>query len=189
MTNASKSRVSRRVLNVALWFCLLPGAVRGQESAPQTERRSLPEYEVKAAFLLNFVKFVAWPPLAERAEAPAFDICILGDNPFGHALDRITEGETVDNRPIAVKHIRKFTAGCEVLFIAASERDIAGILNQTGPGVLTIGESPSFLREGGIINFVVEDRRVRFDVNRKAAERASLEISSHLLSVARAVAK
>lgn len=185
MTQANKSRISLSVLSAVLWCCFLPGAVRGQENAQQIERRSASEYEVKAAFLLNFVKFVAWPQLVDRAQAPAFNICILGDNPFGRSLDRITEGETVNRRPIAVKHIRKFTAGCEVLFIAGSERDTAGILNQTGPGVLTVGESPDFLRDGGMINFVVDDRRVRFDVNRKAAERASLQISSRLLSVAR----
>ena len=142
---------------------------------------------MKAAFLLNFAKFVTWPTSDESQYGSALAMCIVGEDPFGGALDRLVEGETMNGRPIRVVRVNKYEPQCRVLFVPASERNTAAILNQVGPGVLTVGESPDFLRNGGMIDFFVDDRKVRFDVNRTAAERASLQISSRLLAVARSV--
>jgi hypothetical protein len=186
----SKGRSSRQLPFVAVLGVFLSATtVHGQNKVPPAARRTVTEYEVKAAFLLNFAKFVEWPPVEEsRAKSP-FSICIFGDDPFGKALDQIVEGEFIDNRPLVVQRLRRSPEHCEVVFVSASERNIPTILNQVGSGVLTVGESPDFLSDGGIINFVIDGRRVRFDISRGAAERASLRISSRLLGVARSVLK
>jgi hypothetical protein len=145
------------------------------------------EYEVKAAFLLNFTKFIEWPSGADAANGH-FNICILGQDPFGETLDQIVTGEKVEGHPIAVRRISALSAAtCEILFISKSERDVGKVLAETAGGTLTIGETEGFLRQGGMIALVVDDRRVRFDVNTAAAARGGLRISSRLLNVARSV--
>ena len=171
----------------ALGILLTDGVVESQPGGGQEARRSVAEYDVKAAFLLNFAKFVEWPHSDEARARTPFSICILGDDPFGGALDQVIQGETIEDRSLVVKRISKLREGCEVLFISSSERDIPSILKQAGPRVLTVGEGSDFLRKGGMISFLIEDRRVRFDVNLGAADRASLRISSRLLGVARTV--
>ncbi len=150
----------------------------------QQARPAVTEYDVKAAFVLNFAKFVEWP---DTNSSEPFSICTLGEDPFGAALDRIVAGETINNRKVVVRRLRKWQQPCDVVFFSNSERDTPSILREIGSGVLTVGESPDFLRHGGMINFVIADRRVRFDVNRTAAENASVKISSRLLGVARSV--
>lgn len=149
------------------------------------------EYQVKAAFLLNFARFIEWPETSFAGPHASFAICILGDDPFGPALTQIVTGETVGRRNLVVHRIRRLPEpnSCHVLYIHPAEKDIAKTLAGLGPGILTVGEGAPFLRDGGMIAFVVEDRRVRFDVNRRAAEGASLKISARLLAVARLVEK
>ncbi len=145
------------------------------------------EYGVKAAFLLNFTKFVEWPPNPASAD-PSFNICILGEDPFHGVLDRIAEGEAVNGRRLVVQKIRRVEPRlCRMIFIGRGEPEVPRLLESVGPGVLTVGEGERFLHEGGMIAFVIEGRRVRFDVNQRAASRAGLQISSRLLSVARSV--
>jgi len=148
------------------------------------------EYKVKAAFLLNFPKFIDWPAAAFPAADSPFNICILGDDPFNRALDRAAEGEVVNGHHIQVQRIRKGeTRSCAILFIPRSEPDVPRVLQTVEPGVLTVGESDRFLREGGMVAFVLEERHVRFDINQTVATRAGLQISARLLNVARAVEK
>lgn len=179
----SASRRRRFSPRVLCGILLLGTASAWYQSGPAQRDRS--EYEVKAAFLLNFTRFIEWPP----ADAPAgdpFHICILGDDRF-IMLDTIVAGERVGSRPIEVRRLRRWQPPCQILFISDSVRDVFPILRRLGPGVLTVGESPRFLSEGGMINFVVENRKVRFDINQKAARDASLKMSSRLLNVARRV--
>lgn len=155
--------------------------------APVAQRPS--EYQVKAAFLLNFTKFIDWPPGALSDPNGPFTICLLGDDPFGPVLDQMVEGEKVGNHKVAVERLQsKPSSGCQVLFVSSSEKDIPDILGTIAPGVLTVGDKESFVREGGIIGFVLDHRRVRFDISQSAAAKASLKLSSKLLSVARTVA-
>ncbi len=160
-----------------------------QEDSRRTAARELPEYQVKAAFLLNFARFVEWPATQTVGVAgnSPLTICIAGDDPFGGTLDRLARGEAVNGRPVVIRRFWQRESTCQILFVSGSERDLFRALGRAEPGVLTVGEDAAFLTEGGMINFVVEDRRVRFDVNLKAAERASVRISSRLLSVARSV--
>lgn len=149
------------------------------------------EYPVKSAFLLNFTKFVEWPSTAFEAADSPIAICILGDDPFGSALDQIVAGETVNGRKITIVRIRRAPAPrmCQVVFVSRPEKEAASLLASLEPGVLTVGEGDNFLRDGGMIAFVLENRRVRFSANQAAAENAGLKISSRLLTVARSVKK
>jgi len=149
------------------------------------------EYQVKAAFLLNFTKFVEWPASAFEAANSPIAICILGEDPFGAALDQIVAGEVVNGRSLAVQRLKRppMPKSCQTLFISRADKEPPKIRSSFGPGVLTVGEGESFLHDGGMIAFVIENRRVRFSINQSAAENAGLKLSSKLLSVARSVEK
>jgi hypothetical protein len=150
-----------------------------------------PEYYVKAAFLLNFTRFVGWPAAAYSDTAAPFTICVLGPDPFGDTLDQLVEGESASGRKLEVKRLQQRPAAktCQLVFVGRSEKEAADMINGLGPGVLTVGESDWFLRAGGMIAFVVVGRQVRFDINPRAASKASLTLSSRLLGVARSVQK
>lgn len=149
------------------------------------------EYQVKAAFLLNFAKFVEWPSSAFADADSPVAICILGKDPFGRTIDDLVQGEVANGRKLMVRRTSQLPPpqACQVVFAEASTKDVAKTLNGLGRGVLTVGEGGSFLRDGGIIAFVIENRRVRFDINQTAAEGAALKLSSKLLSVARSIEK
>jgi hypothetical protein len=153
------------------------------------QQRGMSEYEVKAAYLLNFARFVEWPPLTPGLPSEPFSICIIGDDPFQGALDRLTNGEGINGRPILVRRVSRWQEYCQIVFISGSERDVFRTLRQVGRGVLTVGEEEGFLSDGGLINFVIEDKKVRFDVSLKAATEAGVRINSRLLGVARKVVK
>jgi len=162
-------------------------------AAPQSPSARSPasEYQVKAAFLLNFTKFVEWPASAfEDARSP-ISICIFGDDPFDGALNQLVEGELVNSRKVVVQKIRRTPApkSCQVLFVGSAEKAVSKLLSASGPAVLTVGEGDGFLRDGGMIAFVLDSRRVRFEINQTAAAGAGLTMSSRLLSVAKAVEK
>jgi hypothetical protein len=153
------------------------------------ENPTLAEYEVKAAYLLNFARFVDWPPLADRTQDELLSICVLGDDPFEGTLERLARGEVVNGQPIVVRRVSRYEESCRILFVSRSERDLFRVLRGVNGNVLTVGEDERFLFEGGMISFAIENRRVRFDVNLKAAEQASVRISSRLLVVARKVVR
>lgn len=147
-----------------------------------------PEYEVKAAFLYNFAKFVEWP---SPSSAPSFRICVLGRDPFGLALSNIVQSKSISGRPIVSVQLQSPAEVrlCHILFISRSDPEILKqVLERThGLPVLTVGESADFLRLGGMINFVLEQDRVRFEISLESAERHHLKLSSKLLAVARVV--
>lgn len=175
-----------RAFNTALVATVLvfASALQAAESPPS-------EYQVKGAFLLNFTKFIEWPAAVfEKPDSP-FGICILGEDPFGRDLDALLEGEVVGRRKLTVQRLRSapIPKACQVLFVSKSEKTTSSFLEGLGPGILTVSDRDEFLREGGMIAFVIQNRRVRFDINRRATERASLTISARMLKVARSVQK
>jgi hypothetical protein len=179
-------RYLRRVCGV---LSLLAGlAANARFSACLAEEQPL-EYQVKAAFLLNFTKFTQWPPNAFADGNAPLSICILGDDPFGSVIDQLVQGETADGRKLSVQRLSRAPQpkACQVLFVNKSGKEISRMLAQLGPDVLTVGEGDPFLRDGGMIAFVVDNRRVRFDINQAAAQSAGIALSSKLLSVARSV--
>ena len=173
--------------------CLLLGGGMSRPAAAETV--PFREYEVKAAFLFNFAQFIEWPAQAFTNAATPFVIGVVGDisdNRFGHVLNQIMQGETIAGRRILLKFPRQFEelAGCQILFIGRSEQarlpQILSLVNRAG--VLTVGETDSFTRLGGIINFITRDNKVRFELHLDNAARAGLKVDAKLLKVAQVVA-
>jgi hypothetical protein len=168
---------SARLAVWALLFSLTCTAVFSQQGKPS-------EYALKAAYLYNFGKFVEWPAPPEKE----FPICILGQNPFGSALDGIVRGETIGGQPLVTRPIERGQTvnGCRVLFIGASEENrLSMILDSIAAApVLTVSDIPNFVTRGGMIGFVMADNKIRFEVNLSAAQSAGLMFSSQLLKVA-----
>jgi YfiR/HmsC-like len=151
-------------------------------------RGQINEYQVKAFFLYNFARYVEWPPQSFKAVNDPIVICILGLNPFGSALVEAVAGKMVEGRPFVVRQISDIQPGgnCHILFVNSSERkrfrSLAGRLQ--GSGVLSVGETQGFTTDGGVINFRLEDGKVRFEIDVDAAGREHLHISSKLLTLA-----
>ncbi len=150
----------------------------------------LDEYQVKAAFLYNFAKFVDWP--AEHPHDP-FRICVLGHDPFGRALDNVVAGRSIGERPVAVLRISapEAASGCQVLFVSSSERKriLPLLAEAAGTGVLSVGEVGTPTSSGMIVNFALEGGSVRFEVDVAAAAREKVSLSSKLLNLAIRVKK
>ena len=148
------------------------------------------EYQVKAAFLFNFAKFVEWPTEAFSDPNAPLVITVFGEDPFNGSLEAV-KGKLVNNRKLTIRRVKDIQdiGKSNVLFVSPSaKKELARILEALqGQSVLTVGEDGVFTQCGGIINFVKEDNRVRFEVNVSAAERAGLKISSRLLALARIV--
>lgn len=187
--HAPNRRRRRLLRNPAIRLCLLTALVVNDISSA-AESQPL-EYEVKAAFLLNFIKFIDWPATAFASADSPIGICVFGHNPFDNVLNEMVDGEVVNGRRLAVASMKLPPApkSCQVAFISMAEEDVHKVLPGLGHGVLSVGEGEHFVREGGIITFVIENRRVRFDINRSAAASAGLKLSSKLLSLARLVEK
>ena len=182
LTNALLGRLGAVVLGVMTAIVPRPDhRVRAQEAL---------ENDVKAAFLFNFTKFVDWPPGAFEDPASPIRVCVVADAAFVASVDRIILGETVRGRPLRrvvpeAGELRR----CHVLYVGAAETGRAArLLAPLGSApVLSVGESPQFLDEGGAIAFILVNDRVRFEVNLAAANRAGLTVSSKLLRVAREI--
>ena len=173
-------------------------------AVPSTNR----EYQIKAAFLFNFSKFIDWPEEKITNSNEPFVICVIGTDPFGKSLEPIKEKE-VKGRKVVIKylkdleeqessdqkdksetkHIIEALRKCHLLFICSSEKEnLATIIELLkGASVLTVGETTGFLESGGIINFLMEDKKVRFEINNSAAKQDNLKIRSKLLRLARRV--
>lgn len=160
-------------------------------SAGLADGPTVSEYQVKAAFLYNFIKFIEWPDKAFSAPVDPIVVGVLGEDPFGAMLDETLAGKSVQGHSFKVARFSKLGAveGCHVLFVADSDpgRVTAIVAREGRSPVLTVGELPGFVDLGGMIGFDVEARRVRFDVNLQALRAAGLKPSSQLLKVARTV--
>jgi hypothetical protein len=172
--------VVRRRLTLAIVLALTLGSSTGR---PESES----EYRLKAAFLYNFARFVEWPPEALGPPHSPFVIAVLGQDPFGEVLDRTMAGKTVAGHPVEVRRVDDpdDAAKVHILFVSASERDRQEVIVRTAsPNTLTVGDTSDFARAGGMIGFLVRDRRVRFEINPARAEQARLKLSSQLLKLA-----
>jgi hypothetical protein len=172
-----------------LLFALAAAVMLPAVAAPQSGEPS--EYEVKAAFLFNFTKFVEWPDSSFDSPHAPIVIGIVGDDPFGESLVRLVAGQKAQGRAIA---IIKYRHGddlrrCQILFISASERSrsaqILASLQETG--VLTVSDIDGFAKIGGAVQLVIEENRVRFVVNLDAATQNKLRVSAKLLALARVI--
>jgi hypothetical protein len=176
---------ARKLLAVVMAAACGLGAGRAQ-----AEGASL-EYQVKAAFLYNFAKFVDWPDGAFAKDSDPVVIGVLGENPFGKTLDESVEGRTVNERPLVVRYFKtaEEIRPCHILYIAHSDRRRlrAAFDAVKDKHTLTVGETIDFTEAGGIIGFTLEDGKVRFGINSAASQHAGLKISSKLLKLATTV--
>lgn len=180
-----KDQVKKRVrsLTLAPILCALfvSLSVLAQQAKPS-------EYQVKAAYVYNFGKFAKWPAGAAANRGGAFTICVLGDDPFGSVLQSNLAGESIGGKPVAVKRVptAQDAAICHILFLSkAQEAKLKEILAALGQAsVLTVSDIPEFAQRGGMIEFVLQGDRVRFEINRANAEVAGLILTSDLLKVA-----
>jgi hypothetical protein len=149
------------------------------------------EYRVKAAFLFNFAKFVTWPAESFAGPNDPLAICVAGHGRFGHGLEDLVRGKAIEGRGLTVRPISSVgeAASCHILFIGLDEEKnwLAGLRKMTKPGMLTVGESSAAGAAGVMINFSLEDNKIRFEIDAATADRESLHISSRLLSLARVV--
>jgi hypothetical protein len=185
---------SRRVLSVRrpcrIGLCavvLVANVCFARSLSPQQSKPQ--EYEVKAVYLYNFGRFVQWPAASPLVTADdSFTICVLGRDPFGPVLDATLGGEAIDGRKLVAKRITntRDATRCRIIFVSSSEAPrIKEILNSLEKsGALTVSDMPGFINNGGMIQFVLKDNKVRFEVNLIAADKAGLTISSQLLKVA-----
>ena len=165
-----------------LSFCL---PLNSAENGPSRE------FQVKAVFLYNFAQFVEWPADAFESPQSPLIIGILGLDPFGETLDEMVRDDSVNGRPLVVQRFRWVgeVERCHILFISGSEtpraEQILGALQ--GSSILTVSDSETLARRGGIVRFVVERNRVRLRINLDMAKAAGLNISSKLLRSAETV--
>jgi hypothetical protein len=164
-----------------LWLLLAGGLVRAQVAPPT-------EYQLKAAFLFNFAKFVEWPQAAFASNNSPIVIGVLGQNPFHDDLKQMVRNKTIDNRPLVVQDVHALAeaTNCHILFVCSSEKDRLPEIFKAlkGASVLTVGEMDHFTESGGMINFVIKDNKIRFQINNDQAAKAGLKISSKLMSLA-----
>jgi hypothetical protein len=156
-----------------------------------SQKEESAEYPVKLAFLYNFTKFVEWPPESYRDPSAPLLICIVGHDPFSQVLEGELRTRNVGGHPVEVRTLKPNDrlSLCQIVFVPATEKQHADkiVSGLKGSSTLTVGETDGFAVQGGIINLTVEANKVHFEVNRLAAERAGLKISSRLLSIAKLV--
>ena len=170
--------------------CLLL-AIASLLCAPSRAAAQFDDQQVKAAFVLNFLKFVTWPEAPAAADAP-IEVVVLGADDLARAIEQASAGQQIGGRPIKVRAVRRagdIGAAPHLLFIGASERDRLPVLLREFEGrpVLTVGDGSGYGAAGVVLNFYTSDTRIRFEANTTAAARARLQISSHLLRLARIV--
>lgn len=156
-------------------------------SSNELRAQTVNEYQVKAAFIVNFAKFVDWP-IDALGDGGSLVVGVVGDDPFGWALDQLS-GNTVNGRRLRIKRLRwgDNLRACQILFVSNSEVKHLGKImeNIRGTSILTIGEMPQFNQSGGMIRFVIQNNKVRFEINAAAAGQARLKISSKLLALSK----
>jgi hypothetical protein len=181
--HATAPKGMRRLVAACLALLLTCGPGAGARAQGQAE-----EYELKAAFLYNFAKFVEWP-----AGATTHPLClgVLGPDPFGAVLDRMLAGKTVHDRPIT---IRRFTrpddvGACQLVFVTTAAARTFPLESWMRPGIVSVGDDETFVDRGGLIAFTMQSNKLRFVVNAAAADRAQVKLSSQLLKLAARVRK
>jgi hypothetical protein len=178
--SGARSITKRFLVLAALLF-----GVRVEAQAPMGES------EVKAMFVYNFLKFVEWPVEHVLGARDPFVVVIIGEGPTADATEHFLESRTIGERPLFVRRIKwdQSLAGARAAFVV--ERDakkLRRVLDAAAAAnVLTIGEGDDFATSGGVIGLLVEDRKVRFDVDTSAAQLAGLRVSSKILALSHAV--
>ena len=176
-----------RAKRAGLWFVAV-ATVALAMAVPSSSRASAGEDEVKAAFLLNFTRYVDWPPSTFASARAPFVICILNDAEFASTTSGVIGDRMVEERPITVsaRETLEGTQGCHILFLPASQQDQQQtvISESSDDSILTVSDSEGFALMGGIANFRRAGSKLRLEINREAAARARLKVSAPLLRIA-----
>jgi hypothetical protein len=176
--------MGHRLSHALVLGALLATAGRGQQ---------VNEYQMKAAYIYNFAKFVEWPEHTFKSDTDPMAICVLGEHTLFRTLEEALNGETIEDRKLIVHEVSDVqqALACHILFIGSSDlkylRSVLRDLKTTG--ILTVGEAENFTAEGGVANFTLEGNKVRIEININAAGRQKLRISPKLLSLAQIVKK
>jgi YfiR/HmsC-like len=182
----STSRALRWVALLAVFFLLLAGV--GKRTGAQTAAE---EYRVKAAFIFHFAQLVDWPAEKPTGTDHSLVLCTLGEDPFQGVLEGTVAGKAIGNRIVRIRHLGEpqDMQACQIVFLgrAQGKRIPMLVANLHNAPVLTVGETAGFLDAGGMIDFLLEDNKLRFEVNLEAAESADLKIGSRLLVLAQRV--
>lgn len=181
----SGARSNARRWNVVAALILLTAG-----GAPAQARRVADEHDLKAAFVLNFVRFVEWPSESLPDPQTPLQVCILPGARGDSNLERAIQGKLLQNREIRLQRLKDpaLLAACHVLILSGDSNLKAHVLKHLpNASVLTIGDASEDARLTGVITMVMEENRLRFDVDLHAAEKARLRVSSKLLTLARRV--
>ena len=178
--------ISVRKLVLLSAFLVASDAFQSARAQPATD-----EYKVKAAFLFHFAQLVDWPAAALNATDQTISLCVFDDEPRLQELLSFLEGKSVGTRTLHVRLLSQAQAaqGCNILFLSHDEslRQAAVLKSLRGQPVLTVGETDSFLSDGGMIRLRLDEDKIRFDINAGAADSSHLKISSRLLMLATTV--
>ncbi|HEY5253091.1 MAG TPA: YfiR family protein, partial [Acidobacteriaceae bacterium] len=162
--------------------------MRGQKITAQS---SDDEYRVKAAFLFHFAQLVDWPADTVKATDGSLFLCTVGDDPFQGALEDTVAGKAVGTRVLRIRHLKETQDmhACQMVFLgnAVSKQIPALLAGLHNAPILTVGETPDFLKSGGMVRFLLADNNVRFAINVAAANAAGLKIGARLLILAQNV--
>ena len=149
------------------------------------------EYQIKAVFLFNFSQFIEWPQYSFANSQSAFVIGILGEDPFGPYLEKTTENEKVNNHSITIQRYKSIDeiGSCHILFIHSNEADkMPQIISALkGRSVLLVGDTPTFIEQGGMVRFYTLNNKIHLQINPEASKAAGMSISSKLLRLAEIV--
>ena len=183
MTRSAQVRWLRRFAALAAALVMFTTPARAATEVDRVQ-------QIKAAYLYNFARFVTWPPEKLAGPDKAIEFCILDHDPLAPALDEVLQGKTIDTQRVVVRHVQRVEdmRSCHVAYLGGVDpAHISAALDALiGASVLTVYEGGDTLRAGAI-RFFLEDRKVRFEINLAMARREHLDLSSHLLNVARVV--
>jgi hypothetical protein len=189
--NAERRRPQRGAWSIALVASALAACALGSVWGARPAIADPTEFEIKAALVYNFAKFVEWPAQAFASIGAPLVVGIIGDDEVADALEPTLKGKLINGHPVITRRLRSpaEARSCQLVYIATSERKReAGLIAALrGASVLTVSDLSDFARRGGQINFVLENQRVRFLINPANADSAGLHISAKLLALARTV--
>ena len=192
---SSSARGIAVVVGLLFSIILVAFVTHGVHAQQRTAPREYDEYQVKATYIYRIASYVTWPghgAAAERLPTNAITIGIVGQDPFGDYLNRISTARLIHDKQIIIKHIRSIDqySPCHILFVPSGEDPslVAEILKRAKQTpTLTIGESPGFAENGGIINFFIVNNKVKFEINPDAANDVDLKLNAKLLQTGRIV--
>jgi hypothetical protein len=185
----SRLPARRRISPLLMLFLMLASAGRSFAADPQM----LSEYQIKAAFFFNFTRFVEWPETAFVTATAPILACVAGETPLTDLVIDVVAGKVVNGRAVSIRRVKVSDdlRRCNLLFISAAEErradEILAGLKKTS--TLTVGETPGFAQAGGMINFSIQENKVKLELNLDATTRAGLKVNSKLIAVSRLVSR